>query len=201
MRVPRGGLGSALAALALLAAACAEAPELPRLASRVDVDTPELRAAKRATGVEPCPAGATEPADGPLPDVTLACLGGGDPVNLSALDGPALVSFWASWCTSCPDELPLFQRLHEEAGDRVRVIGVDYVDTQPGRAMTLLAETGATYPQLADPGGDLADAYRLNYLPALILVDAEGEVAFRTLVVESYDQLRDLVAEHAGVDW
>jgi thiol-disulfide isomerase/thioredoxin len=111
-----------------------------------------------------------------------------------------VVSLWASWCVSCPDELPLFNRLHEEAGDRLTVLGVDYQDTKPGAALALLEETGAVFPQLADPGGALADHYRLTGLPALLLVDGAGRVHFMREVVDDYAELTALVAQHTGVD-
>ena len=188
-----------LAALMVLSTGCADGAQLPSpdLRSRVEVDNPELRAAKQDLGVEPCPrpAGRSE-----LPGLTLPCLGGGRDVTLSEIAGPAVVSLWASWCVSCPDELPLFQRLSEAAGSRLSVLGVDYQDTQPGAAINLLGTTGAVYPQLADPGGELAEHYRLTGLPAVLLVDAEGEVTFMLRRIDTYRELVGLVREHTGVD-
>lgn len=171
-------------------------PTAPSLESRVDVDTPALREAKARLGVRPCSQldGRSE-----LPEVTLPCLGGGEPVTLSAVSGPAVISLWASWCPSCPDELPLFQRLSDQAGKRLSVLGIDYQDTQPGAAMELLADTGATYPQLADPGGELAEHYRVRGLPGLLLVDADGEVTFMLRRIDSFAELRTVVEDHTGV--
>lgn len=191
-------LAVALGALAVLSAGCSDQalPE-PDLSSRIEVDNAELRAFKADAKIADCP---TDPGgSSDLPDLTLPCLGGGPAVNLSELSGPAVVQLWASWCTSCPDELPLFQRLAEEHGDEITVIGVDYQDTQPGAALTLARDTGATYPQLADPGGDLADHYKLTGLPGLLLVDAEGAVHFELNVVDDYAELRALVEQHTGV--
>jgi thiol-disulfide isomerase/thioredoxin len=195
--------GAALAALTLLAACGEEAaiPAPPQLQSRVDVDTPELRAEKKRIGVEECAL-----PDGPgsdLPGLTLPCLGGGEDLTLSDVSGPAVVQLWASWCVSCPDELPLFQRLADEHGPAVggelTVFGIDWQDTQPGKAMALLDHTETTMPQWADPGGDLADHYRLNALPAVLLVDADGAVTFKLMRIDTYAQLADLVTEHTGV--
>ena len=191
-------LGAVTASVAL--AGCAgetSLPSAPDLASRVDVDTAELRKAKERLEVLPCP----DPS-GPgseLPELTLPCLGGGRDVTLSEVSGPAVVQLWASWCVSCPDELPLFQRLRDEHGDRIDVLGIDWQDTRPGNAMALLGETGATMPQLADPGGELAEHYRLNALPAILLVDADGTVTFRLMRIDTYDQLLGLVRDHTGV--
>lgn len=198
MRRVLRALSGALAA-ALLLTGCGGASPLPspRLESRIDVDNPALRQAKEEVGVEPCPKVGARGSD--LPDVTLPCLGGGRDVNLSGVAGPAVISLWASWCTSCPDELPLFQRLADEAGDRVRVLGVDYQDTQPGAALSLLGSTRARFPQLADPGGELADHYRLTGLPGVLLVDEAGTVHFELGIVDDYAELTSLVVEHTGV--
>ncbi len=197
-------LRSALAAALLLTlAGCASGQGLtaPDLESRVEVDNPELRAAKADLGIEPCPSPADLAGSGSdLPALTLPCLGGGRAVTLSDVQGPAVISLWASWCGSCPDELPLYSRLSKAAGDRLTVLGVDYEDTQPGAALTLLGETGARFPQVADPGGSLSEEYRLTGLPGMLLVDAQGKVTFLLRLVDDYPQLAALVKQHTGVD-
>jgi thiol-disulfide isomerase/thioredoxin len=196
----RLGAAVLVAVCTLTASGCAGGgplPSAPDLGSHVDVDTPDLRAAKAKIGVQPCPH-----EDGPgsdLPDLTLACLGGGREVDLSDISGPAVVQLWASWCVSCPDELPLFQRLSDEHGDQLTVLGVDWQDTQPGKAMELLDLTDAKMPQLADPGGDLAEHYRLTGLPGILLVDKQGDVTFKLMRLDDYDQLLSLVQDHTGV--
>lgn len=169
----------------------------------VDVDTPELRAAKEKAGIADCPTpsgGGAEPTE-PLPEVTLPCLGGGRDVALSQLRGPMVVNLWAQWCGPCREELPHYQEFHERAGDRVQVLGVDYQDTRPAWALDLLRETGVTYPSVADPAGELREPLAVRGLPAILLVDDQGEVVHREFaVIESYDQLAGLVEEHLGVD-
>jgi thiol-disulfide isomerase/thioredoxin len=110
-----------------------------------------------------------------------------------------VVSLWASWCVSCPHELPLYQRLSKDTAGRLTVLGVDYQDTQPGAALALLQQTHAVFPQAADPGGDLADHYRVSGLPGLLLVDRDGTVTFLLRRVERYADLVALVEQHTGV--
>ncbi len=169
--------------------------------SRVDVDTPELRAAKADAGIEPCEAVDAPPADAdPLPEVTLPCLGGGPAVDLSGVRGPAVVNLFAQWCEPCREELPYYQRLHEQGGRDVRVLGIDYLDTQPDGALALAADTGVTYPLLADPDGVLRSEFRIRGLPGVVFVDAQGRVTHvEFTVIRSYRQLTDLVEEHLGV--
>ena len=205
----RTALGAAAASAVLLLAGCTTATPGAQpaggsggLAANVDVDTPALRAAKKEAGLEDCPTvegGAAAP-EGALPDVTLPCLGGGPDVDLSALRGPMVVNLWAQWCGPCRKELPFYQELHERAGDRLKVVGVDYQDTRPDWALDLLRETGVTYASVADPGGELRVPLRVRGLPAVLFVDAQGRVVHQEfLVVESYEQLAGLVEKHLGV--
>jgi thiol-disulfide isomerase/thioredoxin len=173
--------------------------------SNVDVATPELRRLRDEAGLEPCgsaegaegAAGAAG-AEGGLPEITLPCLGGGEDVTLSALRGPLVVNLWASWCGPCREELPYYQQLHAQGA--VDVLGVDYQDVLPGKALELAKETGVTYPSLADPGGELRAPLRVVGLPRLLMVDEKGKVVYDDAVaIESYAQLADLVEEHLGV--
>ena len=196
-----------VAVLLLLTAACTEQPDAAQdPPPSVDVDTPELRAQKAEAGIEDCPTTKNAPpADAALPDLTLPCLGGGPDVDLSTLRGPLVVNLWAQWCEPCRDELPFYQRLHEEGAGKVRVLGIDYLDPQPGGALALAEATGVTFPSLADPDGRLRQEWRVRGLPGVLFVDEQGRVTNPDarptyLVIESYDQLTDLVREHLGVD-
>ena len=183
----------------------------PPVRTRVEVDTPELRAAKADAGIDDCPApgdvaaasaapGADDLRASELPPLTLECLGGGPDTVLSSVTGPAVVNLWASWCTPCEKELPILARLDEQAGDRLTVLGVDYQDPDPEAALDLLAASGVTYPQLADPGGSLADQLKILGLPGTVFVDAEGVATFVNAAFDSDEELAALVREHTGVD-
>lgn len=202
MRAPSGLAALVLVLLVTLVLSGCSTPEPGE--TRTDVDTPALRQAREQAGVEPCRPGGSSPVEGGLPAMTLPCLGGGDDVDLSTLEGPMVVSFWASWCAPCREEMPVFQAFHERYGDRVPVLGIDYQDAQPAAALELVTDTGATYPQLADPGGDLNGAAplpRLPGMPFLVLLGADGTIAHREFVeVTDVAQLRDLVDEHLGVE-
>ena len=62
---------------------------------------------------------------GQAPDFRLLTLDG-EPFQLSEVDGqPVILNFWASWCAPCVEEMPDFQLVHEEFGDRLTMIGVN----------------------------------------------------------------------------
>ena len=207
-------LGVGLAACLLLAGCSAQPPAGPgdsgvsatagnssssaaTVEGRVDVDTPALRALKAKALVQTCRPGT---ATGGLPAVTLPCLGGGPSVDLSTLRGPTVINLFAQWCGPCRAELPYYQALHVKAKGRVRVLGIDYLDTQPLAALELARRAGVTYPLLADPSGTLRSGLGIRGLPGVVLLDAHGKVTdveFR--VFRSYTELRALVRRKLGL--
>jgi thiol-disulfide isomerase/thioredoxin len=191
-------LVAAAAAAALLLSGCeADVPGPGKTA--VDVDTSELRALKAEIGMEDCAEG---PGGGGLPELTLPCLGGGPDVDLSTLRGPLVINTWASNCGPCIKEMPALQAFHQKYGDRVPVLGINFVDVMPEAALELARETGATYPSLADPEGLLLeqDDIRIRAAnPQLILLDEKGKVSYQTAGgLDSVDEVVAMVNEHLG---
>lgn len=139
------------------------------------------------------------PTPGPakrLPDVTLASLTGGNPVDLGTFRGPAVVNLWAQWCGPCKRELPIYESFFEQHGGKVAVLGIDWQDTQADRARRLARSSGVTYPLVVDS----EPAIRGRFLPQLVLVDADGMIAYQEYVeIKSLAQLEQLVEKHLGV--
>lgn len=169
----------------------------------IEVDTPELRAAKKAAGIETCLPGTGEPVSGGAPEITLPCLGGGPPIDLSALRGPLVINMWGAWCDPCREELPVLANFYAQYGDRVAMLGVDFQETQPDEALALAAGSGVTYPQVSDEGGAIVRSSVMpgEAVPSLTFIDATGEVvAWVPGQVTSQQELVDLVNKHLGLD-
>jgi thiol-disulfide isomerase/thioredoxin len=166
----------------------------------VDVDTPALRVLKADAGIRPCRTGTGRPVAEGLPEVTLRCLGGGRPVALSSLRGPMVITLFAQWCGPCRKELPFFQRLDRRADGAVRVLGVDFLDTQPAAALRLARSSGVTFPLLADPDARLRSELHVRGLPTVVFLDADGSVtATQARSFSSYDDLREAVRDQLGI--
>jgi cytochrome c biogenesis protein CcmG/thiol:disulfide interchange protein DsbE len=131
-----------------------------------------------------------------LPDVSLPSLTNGDAVDLGALRGPVVVNLWAQWCKPCKRELPIYQSFFAQHGSVVPVLGVDWQDTQTDLARDLAGRSGVTYPLVIDREPDI----RNRFLPKLILVGADGKIAYQEYVeIKSLAQLEQLVEKHLGV--
>lgn len=100
----------------------------------------------------------------------------GTTLDLADLRGrPVVVNFWASWCTPCREEIPLFRERLEALGpaDGLVIVGVLYKD-DPAAATTFAAEIGASWPTITDGDGSRAAAWRVVAPPQTYFVDAEG---------------------------
>ena len=192
------------ALLAASLAGCSSGGAIDVRAPDVEVDTPALRQAKDRIGMQDCEPGTGEPVDGGLPSVTLPCLGGGPAVDLSSLRGPMVINLWQANCGPCRKEMPALQAFHEQYADQVAVVGIDFNDVHPDGAMALAEDTGATYPSVADPGGDLMAeetfAIARRGLPVFLFVDETGRVVGEDSGgITSVAEVKALVAEHLGI--
>lgn len=87
---------------------------------------------------------------------------------------PVLVNFFASWCTPCLAEHPLFMRLKER--EKATIVGVAWKD-KPEAARAWLARLGDPFAQVGfDQDGKLALDWGLSGVPETYLIDASGIV-------------------------
>lgn len=168
-----------------------EGPAAPGAAPPVD-----LAPLRAAAALDPCPAGL-----GPeLPDLVLACLGGGPDVALaSAPPGrPTLVNLWATWCRPCVKEVPELVAFAERAGDRVGVVGVLTNDTQL-KGLAFARDFGMRYPNVVDDDRAVLSAYGSGP-PVTLLLDAAGRVVHvERGEFTSVDEVVAVVQQHLGV--
>jgi cytochrome c biogenesis protein CcmG/thiol:disulfide interchange protein DsbE len=133
--------------------------------------------------------------------VELDALGAGEPGRLGdLLDGrPLVVNFFAEWCAPCRREMPDFERVHQELGDEVGVVGIATSSRKPDEAVELVADTGITYPTYADPSGEVLALFEGLQMPTTVFVAADGTVLETHLTRLDADQLRAKIAENFDV--
>jgi cytochrome c biogenesis protein CcmG/thiol:disulfide interchange protein DsbE len=118
------------------------------------------------------------------PDFALPDLHG-NVVRLSQYRGRAVVlTFFASWCHPCEEELPVLEQLQREEGTRLAVVGVNYQDIDTD-TRDFVRRLGVTFPALVEPSSDpVAARYGVHGIPVTFFVDARGIVATAPLYGE-----------------
>ena len=131
------------------------------------------------------------------PDFRLLDLEGG-PVRLADFDTPVVLNFWASWCQPCIQEMPDFQRLQEQYGDRIAMIGVNDGEDL-ATATEFAGRTGVRYRILIDPPKSLTDGpYRLIGRPTTYYIDAQGIIRDIRVGEHDLETMRELTANLLG---
>jgi peroxiredoxin len=116
---------------------------------------------------------------GTAPNFTSVDLSG-KKVSLSDFSArPVLLTFWATWCTVCRQELPALQVLQEQyRSDGLAVLAMNYRESSNDRMRQYLAGLNVALESVIDPGGSIASAYGVDVgLPVNVLVDTAGRVA------------------------
>jgi cytochrome c biogenesis protein CcmG, thiol:disulfide interchange protein DsbE len=129
---------------------------------------------------------------GSLPDLTLPAVDGGSEIDLTALDGPAVVNLWATWCAPCRRELPDFEQVHQARGDEVAFVGVNIGDTADA-AGSFLDEVGVTFPNYLDERNDLTAELGTATLPVTLVLDADGRIVTEHIGPMTAAELTDAI--------
>ena len=128
------------------------------------------------------------------------CLEGEGELALEGIEGPAVISAWASWCTNCEAQRENFIRLYKEAGDKLQVIGVDMDEKSKADGYEHALKKGMAYPQLFDPDGRTLDFFGPG-VPITRFVDASGKMTYLKIGgIFKYEEMRSLVKEHLGIE-
>lgn len=116
-------------------------------------------------------------------------------VSLPDLRGrPVVVNFFASTCVPCVREMPALEAEHQALGDEVAFVGVAVRD-RPDAALRLVEETGVTYALARDPDGEQFAASGFTFLPATVVLDADGAVVHRIVGEIEGGELQDALAD------
>jgi thiol-disulfide isomerase/thioredoxin len=97
---------------------------------------------------------------------------------ITAVDfrGPAVVvNFWASWCGPCEREMPNFEAVHRELGDRVVFIGIDENDTRSA-AVPFLHHAGVSYQNGFDGNGTVGQSFVIPGTPCSFFISHGREL-------------------------
>jgi peroxiredoxin len=143
-----------------------------------------LAAALAACGQE------STPPDAPLHLLDAA------PTRLAALRGqPVLLTFWATSCPGCIEEIPLLVELHNTYGPRgLKVIGVAMSYDPEPQVRALRERMAIPYPIALDRDGAASEAMgKVRLTPTTFLLDPQGQVVYQKIGIFDLVKVKGLI--------
>lgn len=133
----------------------------------------EGEAAPRFNTLRIAPEGAASPKDFTYPDLS------GKPVRLSDYRGKVvLLSFFATWCPLCSEEMPKLIRLHERFRDRgFTVLAVSIDQVASSFVQKWVEQKKLNYPVLHDRSDTSRRTHNVRFVPTLYLFDRNLNLA------------------------
>lgn len=140
------------------------------------------------TGLVICQSGKTA-ADFKLQDINK------NTIELNDLKGkgPLLISFWATWCKPCVEEMQEFVKIYEEyksKGFNVAAISIDNEKTV-ARVKPVVKSRNYPFTVLLDTNGETARKYYVGQtVPAAFLLDKDGKIVYQSTGFKKGDEIK-----------
>lgn len=114
-------------------------------------------------------------------------------ISTADLQFPTVINLWASWCTACRYEHPIFVDLQSQG---VTIYGINHRD-QPLDAKRWLAEHGNPFKDIIlDRSGKLGEALDVYGLPETLLVNENRTIIVHHRGTLTYEDWRNKFLPH-----
>ncbi len=108
----------------------------------------------------------------------------GKSINAQSLsnDGkPFVVTFFATWCPPCREELATVSKVYadwqKETGVKIYTVSVDQSKDEE-KVHAMFKQNSYTYELLLDQNGEFAKAMKVSSIPNLYLYDGKGKIVY-----------------------
>jgi len=104
----------------------------------------------------------------------------GSVVTLNNFKGMVVfLTFWATWCPSCKEELPDLNNLQRKYADKGFTVLSICIESSESVVANYLKKHPVTFPVLVDKEGAVAEAFRFSGLPASFIIGKDGLIRYK----------------------
>jgi cytochrome c biogenesis protein CcmG/thiol:disulfide interchange protein DsbE len=98
-------------------------------------------------------------------------------------NGPILLSFWATWCKPCLEEMAEYNKIFEKYKDKGFILLAVSTDTEKSVAKVkpYIKSKGYNFPVLLDTNSEVARKYYAQQMPYTVLIDKNGSIVYSHL--------------------
>ncbi|MBO4921149.1 MAG: redoxin family protein [Lachnospiraceae bacterium] len=121
----------------------------------------------------------------------------GNKVSFSEYHGkPVIINRWATWCGPCVRELPDFDKLYKEYGDKVKFFMVNVEESEDqDYVMEFAKENGYSFPITFDYDYSVARLFSTGYIPVTVAIKADGTVVYFDSGTLAESSIKSLINE------
>ncbi len=97
---------------------------------------------------------------------------------------PTVLIFWATWCPYCNALMPYLGQIQKDYGaDKINIIAINAKERGIGDPAAYVADLDFSVIDVAE-GDDIAEKYSVNFIPGLMIVDGDGNLAWKRASTE-----------------
>ena len=107
-------------------------------------------------------------------------------------EGPIILSFWATWCKPCKEEMREFNKIYEKYSDSGLKMFAISIDSEKSIAKVkpYIKSNQFDFPVLIDQNSDVARMYYAQMVPYSLIINKEGEIIYTHFGYKKGDELQ-----------
>ena len=105
---------------------------------------------------------------------------GNEVVFPNVIDGkPTIMIFWATWCPYCKAFMPFLKQIQEDYGEeKINVVMINHKERGEGDPAAYIKALDFSVIAVLE-GDRIGDAYTVDFIPGLMIVNAKGRIAWK----------------------
>jgi cytochrome c biogenesis protein CcmG/thiol:disulfide interchange protein DsbE len=124
-----------------------------------------------------------------------------DTVRVGGNEQPTVLNVWATWCTSCREEMAALDTLENDFAARgVRVVAVSIDNGDIGRVRQFARSNGLRMIVAHDPSNLIGQEYAVVGVPTTFIIGRDGTLLWRHTgnISRVIKEARDVITKAAG---